>query len=118
MQRERIQDEFDRLKTSIINKDSHIKQLEDLLELERQRRNTETKELRNLFYQEQEKSIQAAREAEKCLTEIKLYQKQADKAENEADRLKQEIDKIKQHNLKVESQRYDGVNLMNDRFES
>lgn len=61
--------------------------------------------------------MQAAREAERCLTEIKTYKVLADKAENEMHRYKQELSDLKSHNLKIEGQRYDGAHVLNDKFE-
>jgi hypothetical protein len=79
-------DEISRLKTTIVNKDSHNQSLEEMLKQERQRREGENGEIRNLLYQEQDKALQAAREAEKFATEIRLYKEKADKAVKELEK--------------------------------
>jgi len=61
-EKETAKDEIERLKKALENKDSHTQNME---------------ELRNLLFQQQEKCVLAAREAERCVTEISLYKKQA-----------------------------------------
>ena len=51
-----------------------------MLKLERERREGENGEIRNLYYQEQEKSLQAAREAERVSTQIKMYKEAQERA--------------------------------------
>ena len=41
----------------------------------------------------------------------------AEKAEHETARYKQELSDIKSHNLKIESKRYEGSNILSDKFE-
>jgi hypothetical protein len=47
--REQLRDEIERLKSSVVNKDSQCQSLEEMLKLERERRSAETDELRNLL---------------------------------------------------------------------
>ena len=54
---EELNEEITRLKTTIVNKDSQNQSMEDMLKAERERREGENGEIRNLFYQEQEKAI-------------------------------------------------------------
>jgi hypothetical protein len=68
--------------------------------------------------QEQDKCIKMAREAERCLTEIRLFKQQAEKSEAESQRYRQEVEDVKAHSLKIESERYKGTNFMTDRFET
>ena len=49
-EREFLAKEIQRYKDQIVNKDAQQKQVEDLLQLERQRRSAETEELRNLLF--------------------------------------------------------------------
>ena len=53
--------------------------------------------------------VEAAREAERSVTEIRLYKQQAQKAELEAEQSRSEIQELKQHSLQMESQRGQGT---------
>lgn len=69
-----------------MDKEAQIRSHEELLKQERDRREAENGEIRNLLYQEQDKSLQAAREAEKFATEIRMYKETADRAQFDVDR--------------------------------
>ena len=58
-----------------------------------------------------------AREAERTITEIKLFKQQTTKAEQEAERCRREVMEIKEHSLRVESERSKGGDVIADRFE-
>ena len=51
-----------------------------MLKKEQQRREGENGEIRNLLHQAQEKSLQAAREAERYSTQIEGFKQQAQRA--------------------------------------
>lgn len=70
--------------------------LEEMLKQERQRREGENGEIRNLLYQEQEKSIQAAREAEKFATEIRMYKEKADRAIFDLERKNEQVEELRE----------------------
>jgi len=53
------------------------------IEKERERRQSETNELRRLFDKEQDRAVFAIREAEKNSTKVESFQMQAEKAELE-----------------------------------
>lgn len=89
-------DEIQRLKTAIGNKDSQNQSLEEMLKLERERREGENGEIRSLLYQEQEKALQAAREAEKFSTQIKMHKEQADRAIFDLDRKNEQLESMQQ----------------------
>lgn len=59
-----LKDENNKLKYAIVNKDSENSTLRSLLDKEKERRETETNELRKLFNSEQDKTIKAVRESE------------------------------------------------------
>lgn len=58
-----VKAENERVKLSLVDKNSQISSLEKMLSSEKERREVESTELRNLLTQEREKSLQAAREA-------------------------------------------------------
>jgi len=60
----------------------------------------------------------AAREAERSITEIRLYKKQAETAEAEVKRCRLEVQEVKEHSLKVESERGKGHDIVADRFQN
>ena len=51
------------------------------IEKERERRQSETNELRRLFDKEQDRAVFAIKEAEKSSTQVEAFQMQAEKAE-------------------------------------
>ena len=65
-----------------------------MVKAERERRETEGTELRNLLLQEREKSLQAAREAQKYATEIETAKREADRAYNELDTKKVRLEEV------------------------
>ena len=65
-----------------------------MLNQERQRREGENGEIRNLLYQEQDKALMAAREAERFATEIRLYKEKADKAISDLERKERQLEEF------------------------
>jgi len=59
-----VKDENQRLKHTIVNKDSANQSLQQIVDREKERREIETNELRKMFQIEQERAIKAVREAE------------------------------------------------------
>ena len=80
-----VKEEMSQLKAEIADKEAQIRSQEELLKQERQRREGENGELRNLLFQEQQKALEAAREAERLATEIRTYKEKADRAEFDVD---------------------------------
>ena len=78
---DQLKDETNRLREAIINKDNRNQILEMSVEKERERRQSETNELRRLFDKEQDRAVFAIREAEKSSTRVESFQMQAEKAE-------------------------------------
>lgn len=89
-----LQEENERVKLSLVNKDSKNASLEEMIRLERERREGESGELRNLLMVEREKSLQAAREAEKFATEINIHKREAERAVNDLDRKRERVDEL------------------------
>ena len=56
-----------------MNKDAENHSIREMLQLERERREGENGEIRTQLYQEKERAVQAAREAERFSTEIRMY---------------------------------------------
>lgn len=77
-----------------MNKDSKNEALEGMIKAERERRETEGTELRNLLLQEREKSLQAAREAQKYATEIETAKREADRAYSELENKKARVEEM------------------------
>lgn len=75
-----IKEEVSQLKAEIADKEAQIRSQEELLSQERERRAGETGEIRNLLFQEQGKALEAAKEAERLATEIRMYKEKADRA--------------------------------------
>ena len=73
----RLKDENHRLKSTVVNKDSQNQQLEKFLELEKQRREAETGELRRMLDEEKARAVAAIREAEQNTTKIFMFERQA-----------------------------------------
>ena len=93
---EQLLDEISRLRINIGNMTAQNQSLEEMLKQERQRREGENGEIRNLLYQEQEKSIQAAREAEKFATEIRMYKEKADRAIFDLERKNEQVEELRE----------------------
>lgn len=70
---EELIDKISRLETAIVNKDAENHSIREMLQLERERREGENGEIRTQLYQEKERAVQAAREAERFSTEIRMY---------------------------------------------
>ena len=85
-QNEAFQKENERLKLSLANKDSQNQGFEEQIRQERERRENDGEQLRNLLMQEREKSLQAAREAERYNTEIQMYSREADNARRDLEK--------------------------------
>ena len=78
-----LQEENERVKLSMVNKEAKNASQEEMLRMERDRREAETAQLSSLLMQEREKSLQAAREAEKFSTEIDQAKREAERAMKE-----------------------------------
>ena len=65
-----------------------------MISLERQRREGESGELRNLLMVEREKSLQAAREAEKFSTEINIHKREAERAISDLERKRERVEEL------------------------
>lgn len=63
-----MKDENNRLRSTVVNKDSQNQALQQFLDKERERRETETNELRRIVSAEQDRAINAIREAERYAT--------------------------------------------------
>lgn len=88
--------EFGKLNAEIAEKEAQVRAQDELLKQERERRGAENGEIRNLLYQEQDKSLQAAREAEKYATEIRMHQERTNRAELDLDRKQAQVDDLQQ----------------------
>jgi hypothetical protein len=65
----------------VVNKDSENAALQSFLDKERDRREAETTQLKKMLTVEQERAINAIREAEQNSTKISMFQKNAEAAE-------------------------------------
>ena len=80
---ETLKDENQRLKNTIVNKDSSNQSLQQFVDREKERRELETNELRKMLSAEQDRAIRAVREAEQNLSKQDLYKSQLEKMEQQ-----------------------------------
>lgn len=78
-----LKDENHRLKNTVVNKDSQNQQLEKFFEMEKQRREAETGELRRMLEEEKSRAVAAIREAEQNTTKIFMFERQVQAAEDQ-----------------------------------
>ena len=104
-----LTDENHRLKNTVVNKDSQNQQLEKFYEKEKERRETETGELRRMLDEEKARAVAAIKEAEQNSTKIFMFERQAESAENKVldkerriDNLTEEIDRLRKQQIETE----------------
>jgi len=92
-----------------VNKDSQNQQLEKFYEKEKERRETETGELRRMLDEEKARAIAAVREAEQNSTKIYMFQHQAETSElkvkekeKRIDELTEVIDKLRKQQVETD----------------
>ena len=88
-----VKAENERVKLSLVDKRGQVEALEKMLSNEKERRDVESSELRNLLTQERDKSLQAAREAERFATEIGGAKREAERARAD---LEKKLDRIEE----------------------
>ena len=87
-------DKLKRLEMSVANKSSDIESLEKLLAAERERREAENGEIRNMLLQEQKKSQQVVEEAAKYAAQKDRYEEDAREANLELERKNKQLEEM------------------------
>jgi len=76
----------------VANKSSEIESLEKMLSAERERREAENGEIRNMLYQEQKRATQVVEEAAKYAAQKDRYEAEAREATVELDRKNKQLE--------------------------
>lgn len=89
-----VRSENEQVKMSMQRDKDRVESLENMLSNEKERREAESAELRRLLAQEREKSLQAAREAERFATEIGGAKREAERARADVEKKNDRIEEL------------------------